>query len=258
MKSLTRFGAAIVALLLLAAPTIALVPRANPSVRDSTIATGTGTAISIAEPSGVTTGDVVVVILNANSLPTLADNNGGTPFSEEVYDDVNVTSGMATAIYTRRWQSGDPSTYAFTIENSQRWGAVAIAVENVHPSTMFDAALVSGEHVDVGGGGASDCDANSITTVTDNALHLAIMTLDSNAPTIGGTPSGYTVLESGADQHITAAAKIITSAGATGAQNFNTFSPTGLACSGYSLALRSEDAGGATFPPAIINSIIVN
>jgi hypothetical protein len=251
---LVSFGALLTALMLLTAPAVGFAPRANPSVRDSTINGGASVSgppyeITVAEPSGVTTGDLVLVFLSVNGTSiTHSDANGATAFDNEAYETV-YAGGLSTSIWSRWWQSGDPSTYTFELSDNQRFGIAAMAIENVH-AAMFDAAIVQGEN-----GGATDCDANSITTATANALHIAVMGLDGNTTTIGGFPSGYTVHESGGNQNITVTSKIIASPGATGAQNFNTFSAS-QGCSGWSLALRSEDASDVPF--AIFNSLVGN
>ena len=81
---LTRLLIALVASLALLAPRVELrAARTDPSVRDSTIAASAGaSAVSVAVPTGTTTGDVVVVMIatNLDSTPH-SDNNGSAPFS---------------------------------------------------------------------------------------------------------------------------------------------------------------------------------
>jgi hypothetical protein len=195
---------------------------------------------------------LVFISMNGNST-TVVDNNGATPFTEIGYIANTGGGGHNGSVWYRWWQSGDPATYTFTESDNQRWGMVAMAIENAHSTTPFDAALVESGTTD----GGTSCDAPSITTVNANSLHITSMHLDGNTVTIGGFPASYTVHESGANQNVSVVSLLYASAGATGTQNFNTFSEA-QACVSFSLAIRSEDAAGSTFPFGIINSVIVN
>src|SRR5260221_3046435 len=219
---------------------------ADPAVRrPSSIPGGTGSALAVAAPAGVAVGDAVIVICHINGQTTLADNNGTTPFAEDLPDFApNTSSGMTTSVFSRRIQAGDPSTYNFTGGASDRWSAVAIALSDPDPSTIYDVAI-----------GTANTDAPpqasvatipSVTTATDKSIHLAVGLAD-GAHVMTDTPAGYTLLQSTGNQAIRAASKTITPAGATGALTMTLDAADAVI--GLSIAIKNNSAAGATFPP---------
>lgn len=95
----------------------------------------TGTAISVSAPTGTTIGDFVVVSVHGNGQTTIVDNNGATPFTEDINDyKPNTTNGHTVSIFSRIIQSGDPTTYNFTLGASGRWSIVAVAFSSPEAS----------------------------------------------------------------------------------------------------------------------------
>ena len=210
------------------------------TVRASSIATdAASSAVSVAAPTGTAAGDLVTVIVHVNvDTTTIADNNGSTPFDDD--GSFTQTSGGARiTVFSRRIQTGDPSTYAFTLSGAVRWTAVAVTWQSPHASVIYDVVpAATGSAVNDTTGTAPD-----ITTVNANAIHCAIFGADASANTITGTPTGYTVQENGGvNQNTAFTYKVIASPGATGAQTFTQTASDGWL--GVSFAIR--DVGGAT------------
>ena len=191
----------------------------EPTFRTATQnSSSTGTAISVSAPTGTTTGDLVKVIVQANGQTTIVDNNGSTPFTEQVDDyKPNTTEGHTVSIFSRVIQGGDPSTYNFTSGASGRWGVVAICitgtttpVDDVAPSTT------NATNRDSFPDGNST--SASISTNTVGAAHIVVHCWDTGAIGTIGTPSGYTLLANanGGGEPIHASYKILTSVGSTG------------------------------------------
>jgi hypothetical protein len=222
----------------------------------STNSSSTGTAVSITAPTGTVTGDLVVCVVHGNGQTTIADNNGSTPFTKAAIsgDDAagnykpNPTGGQTGAIFTRRIQSGDPSTYNFTLGATGRWGVVAVCFQNPHPTTIFDATPVGGNNSD---GVVALGSAASITTATDNAIDCPILCIDGGTAQTVTSPGGYTVQGQApaTDQPVTFCTKVITPAGATGARNFSwTANNTYFA---MSFAIADIGTGGTVAAPSL-------
>lgn len=182
----------------------------------------TGTAVSVSAPTGTTAGDLVKVIVHANGQTTIVDNNGATPFTEQIDDyKPNTSNGHTVSIFSRVIQSGDPSTYNFTIGASGRWGVVAIcATDSVTPVDDYAPSTGTGAS---NRDSASDGTAvtESINTGVDNAVNIICAGWDTGAIGTITTPSGYTLLANanGGGEPLHASYKVIATAGATGTQN---------------------------------------
>lgn len=178
----------------------------------------TGTAISVSAPTGTTTGDFVKVFVHANGDTTIVDNNGSTPFTEQVNDyHPNPSNGHTMSVFSRVIQAGDPSTYNFTSGASGRWGIIAICatdsvtpVDDVAPSTTYASNRDSS--------GDGTIVTTSITTGVDNAIHIVVGGWDTGAIGSITTPAGYTLLANanGGGEPTHASYKVIATAGATG------------------------------------------
>jgi len=189
------------------------------AVRSSSIgAAASGTAVTVSAPAGTTAGDLVIVVVHCNANTTIVDNNGATPFTEDLNDYQNVGAGQTGSIFSRRIVAGDPPTYAFTLGTSTRWTAVAITFSGPDPSAIYDVAPTVGNSArDTGNPSFASLD---ITTLTNGAFHLIYGLPDGNSQSASATPPGYTVEQNGGNQGIAAAWKVISPAGATGAQTW--------------------------------------
>ena len=210
------------------------------TIRDATTNTGAGTAASVSAPAGTTPGDVVICVLCVNGVDATSDNNGGSSFTKDLDDLEEGLGGITMSIWSRRIQAGDPSTYNFTLETSQRWTLHAIALQSPHPSVIYDVAIGTNHNV---ASGVTSINAPSITTINANAIHFAVAGADGASSTFSATPSGYTVHENSGQQVAAVCSIVIASPGATGAQTFSISSTQ--SANGVSFAIRDDGAGGS-------------
>ncbi len=217
-------------------------PPVMTAIRSSSQASnGSGTAVAITAPSGTAAGDLVLVVVHSNNVTTIADNNGGTPFTESVNDYQETDAGLTASLFVRRIQSGDPGTYNFTLGTSSRWGAIAVALSSPHASTIFD---VVSSNTQQGGGVDATMTAASITTLTANAIHFAVFGADGSGNAFVTAPDGYTTHQNlTSNQTLLVTSKVIASPGATGAQSAD-FTTTNGAFA-FSFAIIDHTAGGA-------------
>lgn len=204
------------------------------SVRSSSTATNLAgsTAVSVARPTGTVTGDVVIVVVSANGQTTsITDNNGSTPFTEDLVEITQVS--MTVSIFSRRIQASDPATYAFTLGSSQRWTVHAVTFQDPHATVIYDVTPVYNANANTA---VTTVDAPSITTTSKDAVHCAVCCVDGITLSITGTPAGYTVQQNSGDQVVAFTTKVIPTPGATGAQ---TFTHTAQTSFGISFAIKS-------------------
>jgi hypothetical protein len=158
---------------------------------------GAGTSGSIAYPSGVQDGDIIVLIIGSD---------GAAPSLPSGFTNIaNLTSGTEyTRVCYRRRVTGDgPSQSALSIATASC--ALAIAFRNVH-TDVFDATATTAT------GATGLPNAPAITTATANALVVAIGLLDDDnvTPTV---PAGYSnfasQLSSTVGQTVMVATKLI-------------------------------------------------
>lgn len=204
-----------------------------------------GTAITVAAPTGTTTGDKVIVIINVNGTSTTCvDNNGATPFTKDGAIDQwappTQSQTNSITIFTRTIEAGDPSTYAFTAGSSQRWGIVAVTIENPNISSFYDVIPDTAARNEIGNNG-DPVDAPSITTNTANAIHIAVGVQDANSTSVVGSPSGYTKAEEALNQPVSVYYKTIVSAGASGAASSFDWDQFGTKV-GFSFAIKQESS----------------
>lgn len=153
----------------------------------------TGTALSVSAPSGATTGDFVVCIVQANGQTTIADNNGSTPFTEAPnFSDYkpNTSNGHTMSVFYRTIADGDPSTYNFTSGASGRWAVVAICYSGT--GIVFDVAPNTTNAANADGNDSGTINVPSIT-VAANTIHTVFCGWDTSAIGTITTPSGYTL-----------------------------------------------------------------
>ena len=235
-----KFLSVILILFFLCEPILVLATSVRSSSANGASA---GTAITVSAPSGTTAGDVVIVLVHVNGQTTLVDNNGSTPFTEDIDDSKpNPLQGHTVSIFSRRIQSGDPTTYAFTSGVSGRWAATAITISEPNASTIYDVAPnTSGGRTNEDDTSSTTMGTPSITTLTDGAINIIAVFWDAN--TITGThtpPSGWTSLANytgSVTEPITSSYKVITPAGSTGAQT-DTNSNGSLARQAFSFAIK--------------------
>lgn len=245
-KKIQTLGLVVILLLDFSGVTLMPLVADATSVRDSTINTAaSGTSISVSAPAGTTAGDLVIVTVVSNGVRTVTDNNGATPFDkDEECSESN--QGVTGSLFSRRIQGGDPSTYNFTLSGSDRWSIVAVTFQDPDPSTIYDVVAVCTPSDN----GQTSRTVPSITTQTDNAIHVVWLGLDGGGSfTITDTPGGYDVQENGgSNQNQAFATKVITPAGATGDQTFTVSTENGT----VALAFAIKDFTPAAAPTRII------
>lgn len=177
--------------------------------------TGTDANVTITASAG----DVVEVSVHFNGQTTIVDNNGSTPWTADIPDyKPNTSGGHTVRIFSRRFQSGDPTTLHFTGGASGRWSITVRVWKNPHPTDIYDVAPNTANAANADNSSASTINAPSINTNTANAIHVVVGYFDDGAAGNPSAPSGYTSAGAENDEPQIAAYKVITAAGATGAQ----------------------------------------
>lgn len=184
---------------------------------NSSVAT---TAVTVALPSGAT-GDLCVVIINRNSeTVTTVDNNGATPFTEQI-DSVQYggVGGGSFSVYSRVLTGTEAGPLKFTISSANRYAVIAFVVSGEDTTTPFDTAFADGADES---STAPTCP--TVTTNTDGAMAIAVAGTDGTGNgTFSAVPGTYTeIAKVNLQQPLSAAYAIISPAGATGAQDFTT------------------------------------
>lgn len=177
--------------------------------------TGTNATVAITASDG----DLVIVSVHFNNQTTIADNNGATPWTEDINDyKPNTTGGHTLSIFSRRFQTGDPTSLSFTGGTSGRWSVVAQVWQNPNASTIYDVSPSTSNAANADNSSAATIDAPTINTLTANAIHVVHGYFDDGAAGNPSGPAGYTSAGADNDEPQGAFYKVITSAGATGAQ----------------------------------------
>lgn len=170
---------------------------------------------NVSAPSGVQAGDKVIVVVTQNGQTTIADNNGSTPFTEDLADyQPNSGNGHTISVFSRIIQAGDPTTYNFTPGVTGRWAAIAIRLKGGE----YDVAPSSGNAANEDDSDDGSIDAPSIN-VGNNSIHIVVCTWDTSAIGTITTPSGYTLIQNanGGGNPLHASSKAFATGGATGA-----------------------------------------
>lgn len=178
----------------------------------------TGTDATV-DTTGHQVGDKLVFEVHFNGQTTIADNNAPTPTTVTAVSDYkpNTSSGHTVAIFTRTVQTGDPTTWHFTGGASGRWSVTAQVWQNPN-ADFFDVAPSTANAANADNSSAATINAPSITTLTNNAIHVVVGFFDDGAAGIPSGPAGYTTAGTENDEPQGVFYKVITSAGATGAQ----------------------------------------
>lgn len=152
----------------------------------------TGTALSVSAPAGAATGDKIIILAQVNGQTTIVDNNGSTPFTEDLNDyQPNPDNGHTVSIFSRTLQAGDPATYQFTSGASGRWGIIAICIKG---TIQYDVAPSedNADNADGSDSGTINCPSVSVSGET---LHIVLCGWDTAATGTITTPAYYTLLQ---------------------------------------------------------------
>lgn len=177
--------------------------------------TGTDANVTISASNG----DAVLVSVQFNNQTTIVDGNGATPWTEDIDDyKPNTSGGHTVSLFSRRFQSGDPTTLHFTGGLSGRWSIIVDVWQNPHASSIYDVAPSTANAANADDSSAATINAPTITTLSDNAIHVVHGYFDDGAAGNPSAPAGYTTAGAENDEPQVAAYKVIAAAGATGAQ----------------------------------------
>lgn len=152
----------------------------------------TGTALSVTKPADVQSGDVVIafIVLNGGSAAGQAasENNGSTPFTDSGLGVRRLNGDSATYyIKYRVCGASEPSSYNWTAVNSDRWRVILSVYRGVDNASVFDVAPTSSsENLPVG---VTTVSTKEITTLTNNAMVVAVAAEDNSSFTFTATPA---------------------------------------------------------------------
>lgn len=193
-----------------------------------------GTAPSVSAPAGTTTGDRVYLLVHANGVVNITDNNGSTPFTAAFADYQESSSGLTARLFYRTIQAGDPSTYNFTVSGAGgRWGVIATSWSSPHASVIFEVASSNAQQ-----GAGTTIGTNSITTLFANAIHCIVAGADGAANAFAGAPGGYTLRSNlTTDQTLVFSSQVFASPGATGGATYTYTNSDGA----FSLSFALQD-----------------
>lgn len=145
-------------------------------------ADGSSTAVSVTHGLSIAEGDVIVAGVHVNADPTVSDNNGAYAFTAD-YNRANPISSKYY-VYHRVAGASEPSSYAWTLNSSQRWSVVVRVYRGVDTASVWDVAPGAGSSA-VGGTNSvptSPATAPTITIATEGACGIVMVSAD-KAPT---------------------------------------------------------------------------
>jgi hypothetical protein len=190
-------------------------PPTGITIVDATTSSGASTALSCTKPAGTTTGDVVIAIVNMNSDLTVSDNNGGTPFTKDFHSANYGTAGIN--VFSRYAGGSEPSTYNFTASASgDRFGIECITFRGVDATNKYDVTPATANFSYTGGAGGTTATSTAITTVTNGAMVVSAVGLDTGTQTLTRLfPDGsfLGLVENSTNQPISAIVKTLSVAG---------------------------------------------
>lgn len=211
--------------------------------------------LTIASPTGTTTGDLMIVVGTRNAASSgdsIVDDNGATPFTK-VREDHEGSNGSQLVIFRRVIQGGDPTTWTFDFSGdtgATRFSLMSATFRDQH-ADLFD-VLPDGTTVTTENNDGGDISCNGVTTTVAGSLHVLAAGREGGDGTgYSGVPAGYTEIQGwGAfNQPQTTAYKVIATASATGAQVFTGTSSNAGIC--QSFAIKNNTGGGATTAPSL-------
>jgi hypothetical protein len=213
--------------------------------RAAATATGSNNNITIAKPTGVAQGDLLVAVFGIKT----ADGINSTPAGWTLLDSL-LNGGHGCAIYTKIAGSSEPTSYTWTY-GSETWdemgGAIA-AYSGIDTTTPVEVYSEFGTT-------HANFKALSVTTLSSNAILVAIAGTGewAFANSVTTPPAGYTqraYVQTGGSGGVLLADKTQATAGASGDA---TFTPSDLFfVVTYHMALKPAGGGGTpvTVTPA--------
>lgn len=230
--------------------TVTTVPSTSSTfVRNSSSGTGTGTTASAVWPSGTVAGDLLVGIINTNSVINITDANGSTPLTNDLGPITPGPNSQTFEVWSRRIIAGDLSTWNLTLDSSQRWTFDLISYANPNASTKYD--VIPSGHTNFGSTDTFTAGtASSITTITNGAIVTLACGNDGPSNVFTSTPATYSVQQNGGMQGLAVVTLTKATAGATSSQNFGWTSASQFECSSFAIS----PAGTTSVPSTVITS----
>lgn len=209
-------------------------------VGSETTGGNSGTSITLSKPSGTTTGDFALFIVAINNNNSTLSASGSNPVIAEAHQS---PSGVMQCYIRYRWVTGsEPTAYGFTHSSSSAYGAHCLVYRGVDPTIPFDVSPSLSSTWDVNLNTSTISEFNNITTLTNNALAIAVGMSDLAAAAKTSDPTGYTLrANQTTSRQLTTYDKLYATAGATGAYQMTWNSADDAM--GWHFALREEGAG---------------
>jgi hypothetical protein len=155
----------------------------------------------------------LVLVIGANTVTSINDANSATPFTkdEELYSS---TGTMVTAVFSRIYQEGDPTSFRFTISGVNRFSGIMFAVENA-PSEIYDVPPV----IIFTGAITPPVPVAAIVTLEPDTIDVIGICWDAAAAVAGAvTPADFVLLAANtAGQEVALWQRPLDAAGGTGA-----------------------------------------
>jgi hypothetical protein len=192
-------------------------------------------AVTLAKPAGVAVGDVLVASITTDLNPTMSGvPSGWIPMVNALSVNSSATAGARAFAYYHVVGAADPTSYAWTLSASRKWGGGMTSYRGVSTTQPLDTAVVTAVNTSFTGVSLA---LPSITTVSNGAKLISSVALDSGTPSLTTPPSGW-VQEWGAGggQIAAQADKSQPTAGATGTASWTL--SAGRALGGWRVALK--------------------
>lgn len=207
---------------------------------DSTSADGSSSSPSVAKPSGLQNGDVVIVVIHSNGPRNASDNNGAAPFTSALANREYNGPSAQVDIFYRVINGSEGSTFDFTLDGSDRWAIIATAYRGVDTSTIFDVAPSASTENAVTGLTQAII---RITTGTDGSRVISFGANDSSTNTMTNFPAGFTLRENESGQQLLALADLNkATAGQIAAGNWQNSISNGVSYNNTFALLKSSGA----------------
>ncbi|MDN3935306.1 PKD domain-containing protein [Arthrobacter sp. YD4] len=149
------------------------------------VATTASSTVSLAKPSGVAAGDVLVAAITADLGPSVTAPAGWTPIVNGLGINSSASSGAKVFSYYHVVGSADPASYSWTLSTAVKWGAGVTAYRGVNTTTPLDSSVATTVNTTYS---ATSITAPSITTASNGAMLIGGVGFDSSSP--GATPPG--------------------------------------------------------------------
>ncbi|WP_222265529.1 PKD domain-containing protein [Modestobacter marinus] len=199
--------------------------------------------VSIARPTGLRAGDVLITQITADNAPNLSTVPTG--WTSVLTAPVSI-GGARLFVYSHLVTdpTAEPASYAWQLSAAQKWGALTTAYSGVDTTTVFDTAATTAVDKTYA---AAKLTLPGVTTTTNGAVLIGGIGMDSGSAGVTA-PTGWTeTAEISGGQTTEHAAKTQPTAGPSGTATWTL--PKTTAVGGWLRALRPAAGGGTTPVP---------